>query len=435
MKYAVAALLGVASASPANSSNPFLGKTIYSNPVFTGNVKKTETDNPSVAALLASTEQIGAANWIDSMAKISTIEPILQGAKANGHIPMFVIYDLPNRDCSALASNGEILCEDNSCAQGLNTYKTQYVDKVIEVFKKYPDVPAVAIIEPDSLPNLATNMSDQKCSQGASAYKAGVAYTLQQVAALGNVTSYLDVGHGGWLGWDNNLDLVWPIFSEVLQNAGGNSTIRGFVTNTANYQPLGSMSNTADPCNLKSQYNFAIDEVHFIDLLDKKFSQHGMSGMHYITDTSRNGVTNERRDCANWCNIQGAGLGRRPTTDVSDLGLNNLDALVWVKTPGESDGTSNTSAKRHDQHCNSQDSHIPSPEAGQWAEDFFVMLAQNANPPLTPGPSPTPPGPTPACPGGSLTACIGLCPSTPAAAFQACVTVCTQKCSSEVELI
>jgi cellulase/cellobiase CelA1 len=81
------------------------------------------------------------------------------------------------------------------------------------------------------------------------------------------------------------------------------------------------MTNNADPCNLKSQYNFAIDEIHFIDLFDKAMQAHGISGMNYITDTSRNGVTNERQDCANWCNIKGSGLGRRPTTDVADLGL------------------------------------------------------------------------------------------------------------------
>jgi len=48
-------------------------------------------------------------------------------------------------------------------------------------------------------------------------------------------------------------------------------------------------------------------------------------------------------------------------------------------------------------------------------------------------PSPTPPGPTPpspGCPGGSLSACIGLCPSTPAVAFKACVGVCVSRCSS-----
>lgn len=143
------------------------------------------------------------------------------------------------------------------------------------------------------------------------------------------------------------------------------------------------MSSSDDPCNLKSQYNFAIDEAHYISLLDNKMASAGLTGMHYITDTSRNGVTRMRMDCSNWCNIKNSGLGRRPTTDVSDLGLSNLDALVWVKTPGESDGTSDTSSPRYDSMCTSGDSFIPSPEAGQWSEDFYVMLAKNANPPLT----------------------------------------------------
>lgn len=70
--------------------------------------------------------------------------------------------------------------------------------------------------------------------------------------SLGNVVSYLDAAHGGWLGWDNNLGLVMPIYKQVLDDAGGLDVIRGFVTNTANYQSLGSMSSSDDPCNLKS---------------------------------------------------------------------------------------------------------------------------------------------------------------------------------------
>jgi cellulose 1,4-beta-cellobiosidase len=73
----------------------------------------------------------------------------------------------------------------------------------------------------------------------------------------------------------------------------------------------------------------------------------------------------------------------RPTTNTSQLGLDIIDALVWVKTPGESDGTSNQSAKRHDQHCNSPDSFIPSPEAGFFSSPIYDMLVKNANPPLT----------------------------------------------------
>jgi len=171
--FAVAALLGLISAEQkvltsmkphANEVNPFAGKTIFANPTFTGNVKKTEADHSDVADMLKVTELIGAANWIDTMDHISRIEPVLKGAKEAGELAMFVVYDLPNRDCAALASNGEILCEDSSCANGLSTYKTNYVDKVIAEFKKYPDVPIVAIVEPDSLPNLATNLSNPKCA-------------------------------------------------------------------------------------------------------------------------------------------------------------------------------------------------------------------------------------------------------------------------------
>lgn len=157
-----------------------------------------------------------------------------------------------------------------------------------------------------------------------------------------------------------------------------------------------------------------------------------MNDLKYIIDTSRNGVTSERQDCANWCNINNSGLGRLPTTDVSDLGVSSLDALVWIKTPGESDGTSDTSSKSFDGFCGSQDSYQPMPDSGDWADDFYVMLVKNANPAIKPGPGPTPPGPTPpspGCPGGSLSACIGLCPSD-ATAFQACVSTCQKRCTS-----
>ena len=362
-----------------NGANPFEGRNIFANPTFQANVDKTIQNHPEIKDKLEKVRNIGAATWIDSMANIAKMEPVLQAAQGKDDVVMFVVYDLPNRDCDAGASNGEIDCEDSNCANGLNTYKTQYVDKVVEVLKKYPTVPIVAIIEPDSLPNLATNLGNPKCQQAQNAYKQGVEYTLREMSQLGHVTSYLDIAHGGWLGWDNNLQKMMPIFQEVLNNAGGQQVIRGFASNTANYQALGSMSSSADPCNLKSQYNFAIDEVHYLNLFDQKAMQHGMTNMYYITDTSRNGVTNERGDCANWCNIRGSGLGMRPTTETQSLGFSKLDAVTWIKTPGESDGTTETSG-RFDPKCRSNDSQIPAPEAGEWFEDFFVNLINNAVP-------------------------------------------------------
>jgi len=39
------------------------------------------------------------------------------------------------------------------------------------------------------------------------------------------------------------------------------------------------------------------------------------------------------------------------------------------------------------------------------------------------------PGPTPSdCPGGSLKACMALCPSNPAPVYQACIETCSERC-------
>jgi hypothetical protein len=47
-------------------------------------------------------------------------------------------------------------------------------------------------------------------------------------------------------------------------------------------------------------------------------------------------------------------------------------------------------------------------------------------------PTPAPPTPTPShdCPGGSLSACIDICPHDPTAVYQACVQTCLARCSS-----
>jgi len=122
--------------------------------------------------------------------------------------------------------------------------------------------------------------------------------------------------------------------------------------------------------------------------LDQYLGTVGIGNKSFIIDTSRSGVGNARSLCSNWCNIKGAGFGHRPTTLTNTLTTNatitnNLvDAFIWAKVPGESDGTSNVNSQRFDYHCASSDSFIPSPEAGQWNADYFLALCLNANPPL-----------------------------------------------------
>ena len=86
-------------------------------------------------------------------------EAVTQDA-ANGATPLviqLVIYNLPGRDCAALARNGELGPND------LPRYKTEYIDVIAGILRRpeYANLRIVTIIEIDSLPNLVTNVTDR----------------------------------------------------------------------------------------------------------------------------------------------------------------------------------------------------------------------------------------------------------------------------------
>jgi endoglucanase len=53
--------------------------------------------------------------------------------------------------------------------------------------------------------------------------------------------------------------------------------------------------------------------------------------VHYVIDSGRNG----RGSTDQWCNPPGRAFGREPASVADGTGL---DAFLWVKPPGESDG-------------------------------------------------------------------------------------------------
>jgi cellulose 1,4-beta-cellobiosidase len=176
-------------------------------------------------------------------ASFDQVEAAVQQDAANGAQPVvitIVIYDLPNRDCAALASNGELLIAQD----GLNRYKTEYIDPIRAIMAQpaYANLRLSLIIEPDSLPNLVTNLSTQKCAEAnqTGGYVDGVRYAISQLSSLSNTYLYLDVAHSGWLGWNDNFNNTFPVFDRVLspgQGGVGYDKIAGFITNTANYTP------------------------------------------------------------------------------------------------------------------------------------------------------------------------------------------------------
>jgi len=208
------------------------------------------------------------------------------------------------------------------------------------------------------------------------------------------------------MGWENNLEKFMRMLKSMELPM---KKIRGFATNVANYQPLGvqcpwcpdqgfrngfCLNNKHqdhpccnDPCKLSGQYNFGNNELNYAAGLAA--AAHSVFGMnaHVVIDTGRNGVADMRSTCANWCNPRGAGAGLPSSSETANRTL--VDAYFWLKTPGESDGCSQTlpngkTCPRFDAKCASEDSlsakdgEPAAPEAGMWYDYQVKQLATNA---------------------------------------------------------
>ncbi len=413
--------------------NPFVGAVWYVDPIWSANAMR---DGGSKIA------NYNTAVWMD---RIGAIEPTESGTmglrehldaalaqKAN--LIQVVVYDLPNRDCFALASNGELKIKEN----GFNRYKNEYITPLAAILAdpKYKDLRIVAIIEPDSLPNLVTNSSDPDCQEaaGAGGYIEATQFTLNTLYPIKNVYSYVDIAHSGWLGWDENFTKATTLIANAIKgtNAGVNS-IAGFISNTANATPLkepfldsfsmaampGSNGGTQVRQAKYYEWNPIFSEVSFVQAWRTKMISLGFpSSIGMLVDTSRNGWGGAARPNAlststnvdtfvdqsridrrvhrgMWCN-QASGIGERPTV-APEVGI---DAYVWVKPPGESDGVATAGiidptdpAKGFDRFCDPTfvapgtngllTGAMPgAPHAGRWFKEGFKVLLNNAYPPL-----------------------------------------------------
>ncbi|KAF2478328.1 putative 1,4-beta-D-glucan cellobiohydrolase C [Lindgomyces ingoldianus] len=363
---------------PAEASgNPMAGKSFYANPYYASEISSSAAPTLSAkgsatwAAKATEVAKIGTFVWLDTRAKVPSIETYAKdvqkqnAAGANLMLPL-VVYDLPERDCSALASNGELSLANN----GATLYQG-YIDSIAAQIKAFPDVFFVLVIEPDSLANLVTNLNVQKCANAESAYKTLTVYALKTLN-LKNVVMYMDAGHAGWLGWPANIDPAAKLFAQIYSDAGKPAAVRGLATNVANYNAW-----SISTCPSYTQGNQVCDEKSYINKFAPLLQAQGFPA-HFIMDTSRNGVQPTKQQAwGDWCNVIGTGFGIRPTTVTPDP---LLDAFVWVKPGGECDGTSNSSAVRYDAHCGYADALQPAPEAGTWFEAYFEQLLVNANP-------------------------------------------------------
>ena len=425
-------------------TDPFPGTKPYLNPDYVSEVNAQATADGSAAeARVANNE---TAIWLDSKAAIvggtttnqgvtttrTGLQQQLTNAAAAGtastpSLVEIVVYDLPGRDCAALASNGEIPATN----AGLTDYETNYINPISSILAQFAtsNIRVVAIIEPDSLPNVVTNQSKPACATATPFYESGTTYALNKLHAISNVYNYMDIAHSAWLGWPNNMSGTPAVYNTVVKNTtAGYASMDGFISDTANYTPTQEPLLTNPTLQINGQnvdsatfyqFNPTFDELTYDTAMYNTLVAAGFpSSKKFLIDTSRNGwgpthpttitsasdvntyVADNKIDArpfrGDWCNQNNAGIGARPT-DQPFGSSSPILAFVWIKPPGESDGDYPTSTHSHgDPHCDPGGTNtdgnggtystgsIPGFDvpAGAWFPAEFQMLVKNAFPAL-----------------------------------------------------
>ncbi|MEU4658303.1 glycoside hydrolase family 6 protein [Streptomyces sp. NPDC023723] len=417
----------------ARVNNPYDGAKVYVNPEWSAKAA-AETGGSRIA-----NQPTGV--WLD---RIAAIEGVNGGMGLRDHLDealtqkgsgelvvQLVIYNLPGRDCAALASNGELGPTE------IDKYKTQYIDPIAAILadSKYASLRIVTTVEIDSLPNLVTNTTPRATAtpncdvmKANGNYQKGVGYALNKLGDAPNVYNYIDAGHHGWLGWDDNFGASANLFKEAATTEGATvNDVHGFIVNTANYSALKeqnfTINDTVNGTSVRQSkwvdWNRYTDELSYAQAMRNQLVSIGFdTNLGMLIDTSRNGwggaarptgpgattsvdtyVDGGRYDrrihLGNWCNQSGAGLGERPQANPAT----GIDAYVWMKPPGESDGSSqaidNDEGKGFDRMCDPTYTGNPrnnnnmsgalanAPLSGHWFSAQFQQLMQNAYPPLS----------------------------------------------------
>ncbi|GAA2419926.1 glycoside hydrolase family 6 protein [Streptomyces glaucus] len=249
------------------------------------------------------------AEWIGPENPEQEARGLTEAADRAGRTALLVLYNIPHRDCGQYSQGG---AADGDAYRG-------WIDGVA---KGIGDRPALVVLEPDAVLHLVDGCTpDEFHEERYDLLKGAVA----KLTSLKNTKVYLDAGNAGW----GDPDQIF----EPLKWAGVDQA-DGFAVNVSNFYSTE-------------------DSIAYGKRLSAK-----VGGKHFVVDTSRNGNgpytggdPGER-----WCNPPGRALGETPTTKTADP---LVDAYLWVKRPGESDG-----------ECKG------GPKAGQWWSDYALKLAK-----------------------------------------------------------
>jgi endoglucanase len=293
-------------ATESAAQNPFSGKRLYVDPNSTAK-KQAETlrrSRPQDAELLAQIADKPVARWLgDWVNDIGReVDFAVSSITRTGALPVFVAYNIPGRDCGLYSAGG---------ARGGDAYR-KWIRSFADGVKGRH---AIVILEPDALPSMDC------LTPSAQADRLVLLRDAVETLKSRKITVYVDAGSANWRSPEIMAQRLRAVNIEIAD---------GFTLNVSNYQ-----------ANEKS--------IAYGEKLSKL-----LNGKHFLIDTSRNGLgTNE------WCNARGQALGVAPTTNT---GHPLVDAFLWVKQPGESDGT-----------CQG------GPRAGTWWTEIALELSRAAS--------------------------------------------------------
>ena len=303
-------LAACSAASPTAAQGPFAGSRLWVDPDSQAarDAARLHLRRPAEYGLLRRIAARPQAVWLGEEPRgvRRYVAMVSRSAARAGAVPVFVAYKAPLRDCRGQSAGGAATAAAYSrwiraVAAGIGARR------------------AAGVLEPDALVQLDCLPSTRRRERVALLERA-----VRVLEARPRVAVYLDAGHSGWQ--------PAAVMARRLL-AAGLRRARGFALNVSNFRRTST----------EVAYGRRIARL--------------TGGKPFVIDTSRNG--RGPAPGGEWCNPEGRALGAAPRTQRLPSRL--VDALLWIKRPGESDG-----------ECRG------GPPAGTWWRDYALKLARSA---------------------------------------------------------
>ncbi|XVU26703.1 glycoside hydrolase family 6 protein [Actinoplanes sp. CA-054009] len=264
------------------------------------------------AAIMRRIADRPTATWFadESTGYAARARQLVTDAGRAGKLPVLTLYHIPNRDCSGHSAGG---------AASAVAYR-QWVNALAAAIRGHR---SVVVLEPDAVAQTVRGCLN---ARAATERFALLMHAVTVLRANPGTLVYVDAGNPTWI--------RKPAQMAAALRRAGIQRASGFALNVANFE------RTAD-------------NVRYGTALSRQ-----LGGTHFVVDTSRNGNGPAKVGAGDrhWCNPSGRKLGEAPTTRT---GHTLVDAYLWVKRPGESDGACSAGA----------------PPAGQWWPEYALALA------------------------------------------------------------